>query len=397
MLHCIRQCKERLLIQHFVLLFCALLVLGTGPVLAQREEDHVDAEPQGSRDADMIMTGTKTYRKILGIPTQEIRFYYHSLPTKLQDSCDGITVLYVGVGTAMDVNSYDNLSREVVMQTNRRDDEESGPVVVMIADASKNIPFKLSGYASLANAVYGDMSTLLAPLLVPGIEIERCDPRVVIGGHSASGQAAISDLVKGAFKFRPAAFLGLDPFSVDPARTKLKDLATLSVGFTTETCFVTLKVAAEGAYQATTNTDQRVLYRIQNENEKESGLRHCAFTDTGCGGPSCPHNVGWYPFVYQLVGEAANHLVRALEASTGDEPLVFDREVFAAITATNVTVFVGKEEPVKLRARSAATERRRLIPVAVQRVQHTAAWLFGAILGGAWSRTRGLFAFGRAA
>jgi hypothetical protein len=374
-------------------MMCTLLVvLQTAPVRAQHEGVEGD---DASDDSGMIMTGTKTYRKVLGIPTQEIRFYYHSLPTKLRDSCDDITVLYVGVGTAMNVNSYDNLSREIVMQTNQRDEEELGPVVVMIADASRNFPVKLFEYASLANVVYADMSTLLAPLLLPGIELEECEPRMVIGGHSASGQSAVSDFVKGAYKFRPAAFLGLDPFSVDPDKTKLKDLATLSVGFTTTTCAVDRTNAAEGAYKATTNTDQRVLYQIENNDAKDSGLQHCAFTDSGCGGPVCPNKVGWYPFVYQLVGEAANHLVRALQARNGDEPLVFDREEFAAITATNVTVLVGKDEPVTLRSRSPATSRR-LIPVAVQRVQHTAAWICGAILSGTWSRTRELFAFGGA-
>jgi hypothetical protein len=247
-------------------------------------------------------------------------------------------ILIVGVGTAMKVDDYDKLAASIVSTTG------SSSLVVIISDSNPGlleiVKFDPTKYARLLNGIRDQLDNDL---------IAGCTGKsyqnFLIGGHSASGQAALGAAQKGLYNFTPDGFVGLDPFEISEAKmdfTSPLKFPTLSWGFMRTTCFVQVKKAARGAYRLTSSDSGRVLYLI--DNDKQSGITHCVFTDGGCVPPVafvCPtlKNPEW---LYSQLGESINSFVNVLKT----EGRLFTREAFEVPSTGprgNVTLFLNSD------------------------------------------------------
>lgn len=193
------------------------------------------------------------------------RFFYDK--AKSSSACDNI--LFLGVGTAMSVTSYDKVATEIA---------SSSGALTVIVDHAARFPVKTSGkgYAKLLNRLVKEIDSRI-PICAAGAPDKR---KIIIGGHSASGQAASDSIDR--LDFKPDGFVGLDPFRRGGFAGKLDiTIPSLEWGFTKTTCFVDVDKAAKSAYEASSK-DHRILYRVSNP---KKGLKHCAFADGGC--PSC--------------------------------------------------------------------------------------------------------------
>lgn len=210
--------------------------------------------------------------------------YKYIYDDSMPNACD--TVLFIGVGTAMNVNDYDNLSTEIV---------SGKSIVAIVSDHNPNFFVKLS--AKKFARYYNQMVDSIQ-VLIPACE-GREDPLIMVGAHSASGQAAITALPM--LKHKPDGFVGLDPFQINVKKLKIDEsIPTLDWGFAKTTCAVTIDKAAKAAYKISSNKN-RIFYRVNNISR---GIAHCVFTDKGCtficglkgdGGPVIPavaHSIG---------------------------------------------------------------------------------------------------------
>ena len=112
--------------------------------------------------------------------------------------------------------------------------------------------------------------------------------KIVMGGHSTSGQAAINSFH--GLEFTPDAFFGLDPYKVQREMKKIT-APVLLWGFNRTTCAVDREKAAKGAYYISP-TDKRVFYQVKNTDGK---ITHCIFTNGGCQSRVCPaQKVGFW-------------------------------------------------------------------------------------------------------
>jgi len=202
-------------------------------------------------------------------------------------------VVFIGVGTAMSVSGYDKIATEIA--------QASGAVTI-ITDHRPNFPFKTSSnnYAKLINRIVKEIDTI--------IPICKADTskKIIIGGHSASGQAAVESIPK--LDFKPDGFIGLDPFRRGGFKNLDITIPSLDWGFTETTCAVTVDLAAKSAYEVSDDT-QRVLYRVPNPEKK---ITHCIFTDNGC--PFCPANEAG-DWVRKSVGETISVFIKAVASS----------------------------------------------------------------------------------
>jgi hypothetical protein len=244
--------------------------------------------------------------RCLGRATVRIHYQQHST-TSNNDACRS-TLILVGVGTAMNANSYDALGVAVASQVPH--------AIVAIVNPTRSViklnPITLDA-RPFANAVNRVVSRLLEsssstrrirdPSLLPA-DVKLCplnattttsssQPaaplRILVGGHSASGAAAFYALDQ-LYDFDVSGYLSLDPFPIrpDPSRT-VPSLPTLAWGFAATTCKVTVSEAAVAAYEHAL-PNRRVLYQVQNSVPGGSSsssciLSHCLFTDGGC--PFC--------------------------------------------------------------------------------------------------------------
>lgn len=185
--------------------------------------------------------------------------YYHD--EDISSNCD--TVFLMGVGTAMATTDYSIMSEEI---------SKGQPVVTVITDHAPNFFVKLSsgGFAKLYNALTKDLGKLI-PVC------EGKSPKILVGAHSASGQASIEAMQKGKLDVTPDGYIGLDPFKISERKMKI-DVPLLAFGFEKTTCKVTVNQAAKPAYKIA-GKDHRVFYRIKNKTQK---IQHCAFTNKGC-------------------------------------------------------------------------------------------------------------------
>lgn len=238
-------------------------------------------------------------------------------------------VFFVGVGTAMSVGDYDEVASDMSIGGT------SGGIVTIIADPAPGNPVKLfSGpYANQVNDVHANLASI-----VPACEGRKKkkdgDPIFVIGGHSASGQAAIDaldDAKGGGINFEPSGFFGLDPFEVNTKKMKI-DVPALFWGFEYTTCLVSVDKAAEAGYEISPATS-RVLYRIENKNKM---ITHCIFTDNGCT-VVCPANRSG-DWVRKYVGDSARAFARAIE--TGN----YAKERFEPRDGEPVLLYANEDE-----------------------------------------------------
>jgi hypothetical protein len=231
----------------------------------------------------------------------QIRFHYDDAT---ENNCE--TVIFVGVGTAMNVKDYDKLSSQVVADSS---------IVFIVTDHSPGNPIKLrqkERYAKLVNLVAENLSTM--------IPVCRSEPRFgfIVGGHSASGATAV-DALGLITKFAPAGWLGLDPFQFPDDEETLapyKALAgTLNFGFSKKTCAVSVGQAGKLGYE-NGNHSSRVLFQVENKPGALNGIMsspicHCSFTDGGCLGV-CGFDETQSHLVRVTVGKATKQLVTSL-------------------------------------------------------------------------------------
>jgi hypothetical protein len=274
-------------------------------------------------------------------------------------------ILVIGVGTAMSVEGYDKVAERIVAISG------SSSLVVVISDSNPDHIVKLpsSKYASLLNAIRDQLNSGLVPICareqvhnhkqyvrstLSSLEIgptqeqqqQQQQPRVnfLIGGHSASGQAALEAAQKGLYDFVPDGFVGLDPYDISEKTMNFSSplqFPTINWGFTHTTCFVKVQKAAQGAYRLSSSESGRVLYLIDNEH---NGMTHCVFTDHGCGVGAfdvCPTNEN-FEWVHESVGESIHKFVTALRT----EGRQFTKDIFElpSTLSGRVSLFVNDDE-----------------------------------------------------
>lgn len=253
----------------------------------------------------------------------QIKYHYETTANPSQCSF----VLVIGVGTSMGVDDYDNIAGRISQGTS---------IVVVIANHQRFVKTSASKYARLTNELWHQLEEL----------IPVCDSstaRIILGGHSASGQAALEGIQTDLFQFPPAAFVGFDPYQITATTMENKTLPaylpTLSWGFSDTTCFVQVDQAALGAYRLSSSEGGRVLYSIDNSN---NGITHCVFTDDGCGMfvfTVCATDKS-FDWIYTSVAESIHRFVDALDAK--DE---FTRDMFElSYTGVTVRVYVNEDD-----------------------------------------------------
>lgn len=187
------------------------------------------------------------------------------------------SVLMIGVGTAMRNSDYDIIASKI---------STGEPIITIFTDPKPFNFVKTSekAYAKLYNSITQNLGGLVSVC-------EGLSPKIIIGGHSASGQAAFGALSSSLLEQKPDGFLGLDPFRVNTKRVwfprpgKKTDvdpsLPLMSWGFDKKTCFVSINSAAKAAYEIA-GEENRVFYRLDNKLKENRNIKHCEFTDSGC-------------------------------------------------------------------------------------------------------------------
>jgi hypothetical protein len=257
---------------------------------------------------------------------QYVRFHYRD---DAETSCLS-SLIIVGVGTAMRVTDYDGVGRAIA--------EELRDSIVIIIDSLQGIPIKLFPYFFA-----GKVNNLVAQLLQDSSEHENnrtmlpshvhlCSTtaasnqlRVVVGGHSASGEAAFYAFALKLYSndFSLAGFFGLDPFPIVSFIGVRLSIPALYWGFSSTTCGVLVSQAALSAYNKSP-PGLRALYQLKNDdNSKQCFFSHCCFTDAGC--PGCPLqcNLGTMGDLHHDVGVSVQLFVNAITAGQG-----FSRQQF---------------------------------------------------------------------
>jgi len=186
------------------------------------------------------------------------------------------TIALIGVGTMMKIEDYDKLSAKI---------SEGKPIVTVVTDHNPRTFVKLSSkkYAKLYNSITSNLGDLI-PVC------KGKNPKIITGGHSASGKAAIGALSK--MDPKPNGVLGLDPYDINEKRVWFprpsgktvmdETIPILTWGLERATCKVKVKRAARAAYNISGNS-HRVFYRSKNMEGESRKLTHCEVTDKGCG------------------------------------------------------------------------------------------------------------------
>ena len=229
-----------------------------------------------------------TTKKELG----SIKYHYDSVIA----SCS--TVLILGVGTFMSINDYDMVSRATA---------SGQPIVVIISDHNVHSLIKTSPtkYALLVNAIQRYL-----PDLIPICKNQ--DARILVGGHSASGEAAVKALQENLLGFEPVGFVGLDPYEISAKTvdmTKTLTMPAMFWGLSETTCKVERIKAAKAAYKLAM-AKARILYVLDND---QSGITHCVFSDTGCGEwPLVCENEEVFDWVHETVAKSIHMFIVAI-------------------------------------------------------------------------------------
>lgn len=275
-------------------------------------------------------------------------------------SCDN--VLLLGVGTLMSVRDYDNISKKIASHNS---------IVVIVADHNVEHVEKTSPerYAMLTNEVINQLNRLL-PICRSGVASYDEDTiQFLIGGHSASGQAALQAWQKGLLSTtsqHPVAFLGLDPYEISNRTIDQQmglTLPSLSWGFKKSTCLVQTEKAARGAYETTKGS--RVLYVIDNSGEGCT-ITHCVFTDRGCGvRPFSCTTMTTLEWVHEAVAESVGLFLQALHGASAFDHSQF--ELSRSLLPVDVAFFVNDENPNGLPGRVEEDSNRKRIVVSEQK------------------------------
>ena len=270
----------------------------------------------------MNVPGVKGTMKLFADDGEQSRSF--ATRSRRRAACESVIVW--GVGTMMSVDDYDSMGNHTVAGTNNN---KGNDMVAVVVDANPGNMVKTDGakYAAVVNAVVDQLQNnddLLLSLSPSVCKFDQSVTKIFIGGHSASGKAAVNSVP--LLTFTPSGFIGMDPFDIlpsnDPAAEWFASMPTLDWGFTRKTCGVSVSKAARAVYKQTNQT-HRVFYKIDNTKRyKRKRLTHCSFTDNGC--PVCPANPG-SDEVRQSVGASIQAFVQAV--ITG----LYDRAVFAGV------------------------------------------------------------------
>ena len=320
-----------------IVVVAAILLCAIGAHLTQADDLPKESSPQegagpwtspliASKTVPIYQTTNNTTlvdNVLLGV----IRYHYD----ETMSSCHNLLLL--GVGTFMSVTDYDKISKKIASKN---------AIVVIVADHNVNRIIKTSPqkYALLNNEVMHQLSQLL-PSICGNVSSNDTNVRLLFGGHSASGQAAIQAWQQGLLNTgrRSVAFLGLDPYEISNATIDQRVglvIPSLTWGFTKTTCLVNTEKAAMAAFEMTKSL--RVLYAIDNVDKLCATMTHCAFTNQGCGLFVCSTNAK-FEWIHDAVAESIGIF---LEGIRGAFP--FDHSHFepAKSLPCNVQVYVNK-------------------------------------------------------
>uniref|UniRef100_A0A7S1DAB8 Chlorophyllase n=1 Tax=Cyclophora tenuis TaxID=216820 RepID=A0A7S1DAB8_CYCTE len=242
-----------------------------------------------------------------------LRYHYDD---SVANPCENVVM--IGVGTTMGTSDYDEMSTQIVM---------GDSVLVIIVDQNPFWFVKTSAarFATFTNAIVDQLDQI-----VPVCSL--APKQIVIGGHSAGGQAAWNSIPM--LTYTPTGFLGLDPFRLDPEDDL--NIPALFWGFTQTSCQVTAGQAAKAGYQASQD-DGRVFYQIDNSNGSDAG--HCSFTDSGCFGPVCPARETSSTWVRESVAEGTKRFLKAISDGNWNKEL-FELE---AVEDESFNLFVNQD------------------------------------------------------
>ena len=288
----------------------------------------------------------------------------------LGDYANCQTILVLGVGAAMSSTEYSQLAIDIVT-------EDSSILTVVVDDNPHEIKKQSNEkYAAIVHTVVTNIDTYI-PICASNLAglptaekqgiVQHQDRTIIIGGHSASGEAAFHALPlffdPSSSYFLPIGiqgFIGLAPYKIEAPtiqstngdKTKtlkgaenasLFPIPSLYWGFSTKSCAVDVDYAADMAYKLS-NPKYRVLYQVQTSNDKfnpMTGGPHCVFSDNGCMKLCNPSNMQW---VKNSVATTIATFIVAIKESGGGENGGFSRETFAKVLPSNTKLFVNDDQ-----------------------------------------------------
>ena len=254
------------------------------------------------------------------------RYHYDSNVSR----CSVVTL--IGVGTTMKVEDYDLLAIEIA--------KAKPGVIAGIIDHAPGNPIKISAkkFSKLADALTSRIHELV-PICKDrdtssGSNHHNQQPKFVVGGHSASGGAAMRSLL--SLNVSPLGFIGLSPFRITGDMVHI-NIPSLFWGFSKATCGVDVEYAADQAYDLSSPENGRVLYQLHNPSGKPS---HCIFGDNGCL-PICPSsNSEEYEWIRPAVGDSVGRFLHAIEMKTFTEA-AFKLSLPEKVTSQDLKMFVN--------------------------------------------------------
>jgi hypothetical protein len=251
------------------------------------------------------------------ISTGQIRIHY---PDSTPASCEAILI---GVGTSQSRDDYDYLSEEL---------NEYGYIVVIVdhnpgdmvkTDATKFRNCALEVKANLVNWMSGTNCTHIA--------------HWIMGGHSASGQAA-QNAVSGNATLADAIF-SIDPY--DCSSTGNVNVPALYWGFDVTTCFVDKNKAAKAAYYR--STGKRVFQKVKKVYKwgpcGYSPLYfHCSFCEGHC--LACTNCMTTPDYFFLDVANSVKKFIDAAFYGTWSKS-----NLSISSPTTPVTLYVDSDQP----------------------------------------------------
>ena len=305
------------------------------------------------------------------------------------------TIFILGVGAAMGSTEYNQLSVDIVTEEEGNSSSSSSILTIVIDDNPNQI--KKQSHVRYANLVYKivtnldtyipsicgnenrsttekttihddvviasaaassimgtttktighKISTLATPHNVQ--DGDDSDRMVIIGGHSASGEAAINSLpllvspssslyvpsIKGIVGLAPYKIGHVQAHSVssstkagqsngevvnmniDGDDAVIVNIPALYWGFSSMTCAVEVEYAADMAYKVS-HHNFRVLYQVQTDDDNFNpmmGGPHCVFSDNGCMKMCNPSNMQWIKNSVAVTISTFIAAIRELEAA----------------------------------------------------------------------------------
>lgn len=237
-----------------------------------------------------------------------------------------VVILFV-VGTAMSCTAYSDLAANCV----------SGQSTVFVAvDNNPGNIVKLSGEKTAE--AFNDIA---ANITERSGDTVSSSATIFVGGHSAGGFSAIVAMQEngGDLSFKPAGYMGCDQLGRVAGVPSLKiECPTFAMGFTIQTCGITLDQAGLAAYNITSNSN-RVMMQIVNLKNFGNQITHCIFTSGGCTSACPAHDAG--AWVREVIGKFSTLFVDSVV--NGKETTQVQYEAATGDKASLVNVFFGAE------------------------------------------------------